>query len=79
MQWASSFCETQQQGARRILVVGIILDDLGPHTGFANFLLADVPFNRAVKRMLAELEQAGGQLLLYLGKRFHSTPELQFK
>src|SRR3990170_2516198 len=65
MQRASSHGETQQQGARRIFVVGIMLDDLGQHTGFANFLLADVSFNRAVESGAGELEVAGGELGLY--------------
>lgn len=73
MQRASTQSETQQQGTRRIFVVGIVFDDLSPCTGFANFLLADVALHRAAESMPAEFELAALQLLLDLFKRFHAS------
>jgi len=62
MQRSSSRCETQQQRARRKLVLRIILDDLGLRARGADFLLADVAFNRAAKGMAAKFKFARRQL-----------------
>jgi len=53
MQSASNRSKSQQQRAGRILVVGIVLDDLGFCSRVADFLLADVPLNDAAKRVPA--------------------------
>jgi len=73
MQWASTRSKSQQQRAGRILVVGIVLDDLGFCSRVTDFLLADVAFNHAAKRVPAELKTTLRQLLLDIPKRFHSA------
>lgn len=64
MQRASSRGEAQQQRARRILVLRIILDDLGLRTRRADFLLADVPFHHPAEGVAAEIKFARRQLPL---------------
>ena len=64
MQRSSSGAETQQQRARLILVLRIILDDLGLRARVADFLLADVAFNRASKGVAAEFKFARRDLPL---------------
>ena len=62
MQRSSSGGEAQQQCARRILVLRIILDDLGVHTSVAYFLLADVAFHHPAKGVAAEIKFTRRQL-----------------
>jgi len=71
MQWPSSRRETQQQRTRRIFVFRVILDHFRFCAGIANFLFADVSFNRSSKSVTAEFKFSSRQLLLDLQKCFH--------
>ncbi len=64
MQRSSSGGETQQQRARRILVLRIIFDDFGFRARIPDFLLADVALNRPAKSVAAEFKFARRQLPL---------------
>ncbi len=62
MKRASTGGKSQKQGAGRVFVVRIVLDDLCISTGFLNLCLADVAFHDTAKGMAAELIAACGEL-----------------
>ncbi len=66
MQRPSSRREAQQQGARRIFVVRIIVNDLSLSARLPDFLFADVALDHAPESVTAEFKFSGGQLLLDL-------------
>src|SRR5260370_41589289 len=71
MQWPSSRRETQEQGARGILVLGIILDHLGLRARLTNLLFADIALHHAPASVTTEFKLPSGQLLLNRRKSFH--------
>ena len=57
--------EAQEQTAWRVLVVGVLFNDVRSNASLLNLLSADVSFNDTPKRMTTELEFSGGQLISY--------------
>ncbi len=62
MQGAACRGEPEQQTTRRVLVIGIVLDDPGAPPGLLDFGFADVAFHSAAERVPAELELPGYQV-----------------
>jgi hypothetical protein len=62
MQRATGDCESKQQAAGRIFIVGIILNESGLCPGMLDFGIANIPLDRALKGMAAELEFTSSEL-----------------
>jgi len=71
MQRTTGDCESEQQAARRIFVIGIILYGSGLCTGLSNFGVADISLNCALKSMATELEFTSSELSANVIQRFH--------
>ena len=64
-------CESEQQAAGGIFVVGIILNDSGLCPSLLDFCIADISLNSALKGMAAELEFTSSELSANVIQRFH--------
>lgn len=56
MKGTSSRCVPQEERARRILVVGITLDDFRMSTRLGNIKQGYIPFNDATQRMAGKVK-----------------------
>ena len=73
MEWASSESEAEQQGAGRVFVVGIVLDQFRARARFLDFKGADVSFDHAFQGVTAQYEIPIGKLSANLFKCFQSS------
>lgn len=62
MQGTPRIPEPQQQTTWRVLVIGLVLDDLGVSPRLPNLGLADIALNGGAKRMPTELKLPTCQL-----------------
>ena len=71
MQRTTCDCESEQQTAGRIFVVGIIFNDSGLCPGLSDFGIANISLNSALKGMAAELELTSSELSANVIQHFH--------
>jgi hypothetical protein len=70
MQRTTCDCESEQQAAGRIFVVGIILNNSGLCPGLLDFGIANISLNRALEGMAAELEFTSCELSVNVASVF---------
>jgi len=71
MQRTPCDCESEQQAAGCIFIVGIILNNSGLCPGLLDFGIANISLNSALKSMAAELEFTSSELSANVVQRFH--------
>ena len=49
MHRTTGYCESEQQAAGSILIIGIVLNDSGLYSGLSDFGIADISLNGALK------------------------------
>ena len=73
MQRSSTCSEAKQQRAGRVLVVGVVFDDLGGNARFLNLGRADVALDHPPERVPTKLKLACGQLPPNLLQSSHAS------
>ena len=71
MQRTTGYGESEQQAARRIFIIGVILNDCGLCAGLPDFGIADIALDSALEGMAAELEFSSGKLSANVMQCFH--------